>query len=698
MRADVAVEVADDEVELRGGEAEPGHRVRIRDTACMAGGDDACSRRADLAAAIERSADARTARTLRRRGWSRRTRRSPTSSSSDAARARRRSSRSRARRARSSSAVVADATLLDPLRDADGFARERTRRRLPRRRWRARSATRRRRRSGGGSGASCCASRRATCSASPTCPTVGRELAALAAGVPRGARSRIVEPDVPLAVDRHGQARRPRAQLRERRRRAVRARRRRRRAPSAPRARVLATMIDADARTASSSAPTPTSGPRAGQGPLTRTLDELRGVLRASGRGRGSSRRCIKARPVAGDAELGDAVHGADDARSCGPSVLDPDAIREIRAMKERAEETHRAQGPRRPRAQARARRDPRHRVRGAAAPARARSRTTESVRSPNTLDALRAARRRRLRRPTPTPTASTRAYRFLRTVEHRLQLCDEQQTHTLPSDDARAHPARAGARLPRQPGAHRARARSRPSTARTRRAVRSHPRAPLLRAAARDARRRPGPLSPEAAEERLAAFGFTDVERTRAAVRELAAGLTRRSRLMQQLLPVILEWLSETPDPDLGLLQLRRLAEGPARSASLAATFRDAPGAAERTCHLLGSSRVRRRRAAPPARVRRRPRRRRRRSRARRTARRARRRRVRHARVARRRRSSAARGCAASSAASCCASRRRDLLGFAPLEATERELDRARRGVPRSRAGVARARRCRSR
>jgi glutamate-ammonia-ligase adenylyltransferase len=101
------------------------------------------------------------------------------------------------------------------------------------------------------------------------------------------------------------------------------------------------------------------------------------------------------------------------------------------------------------------------------------------------------------------------------------------------------------------------------------------------------------GPLSSEAAQERLAAFGFTDVERTRAAVRELAFGLTRRSKLMQQLLPVILEWLSETPDPDLGLLQLRRLAEGPARSASLATTFRDAPVAAERTCILLGSSRV---------------------------------------------------------------------------------------------------------
>ncbi|HEX5095736.1 MAG TPA: bifunctional glutamine-synthetase adenylyltransferase/deadenyltransferase, partial [Acidimicrobiia bacterium] len=101
------------------------------------------------------------------------------------------------------------------------------------------------------------------------------------------------------------------------------------------------------------------------------------------------------------------------------------------------------------------------------------------------------------------------------------------------------------------------------------------------------------GPLSPAAVEERLAAFGFTDVEQTRAALHELTAGLTRRSRVMQQLLPVILGWLSSTPDPDLGLLQLRRLTEGYTRSSTLARRFRETPIAAERTSRLLGSSRV---------------------------------------------------------------------------------------------------------
>jgi glutamate-ammonia-ligase adenylyltransferase len=125
-------------------------------------------------------------------------------------------------------------------------------------------------------------------------------------------------------------------------------------------------------------------------------------------------------------------------------------------------------------------------------------------------------------------------AYRFLRTVEHRLQLRDEQQTHTVPEDPAdRTRLARVlGYRdepwrdaLEGFDADHREH----------QRAVRSiHEQlffAPLL-----DALAGVGPLSPGAAEERLTAFGFTDMARTRAAVRELARGLTRRSRIMQEL------------------------------------------------------------------------------------------------------------------------------------------------------------------
>ena len=179
----------------------------------------------------------------------------------------------------------------------------------------------------------------------------------------------------------------------------------------------------------------------------------------------------------------------------------------------------------------------------------------------------------------------------WLRTVEHRLQLVDEHQTHTLPADaDARTHLARVLGFRDR-PGQS---ALEQLDTEQQRhqtivRAI--HEKlffAPLL-----DTLAGVGALSMEAAQERLIAFGFRDVEQTRAALEELTAGLTRRSRVMQQLLPAILGWLSAAPDPDLGLLALRRLTEGYNRSSTLARRFRDSPIAAERTCRILGSSRV---------------------------------------------------------------------------------------------------------
>jgi len=101
------------------------------------------------------------------------------------------------------------------------------------------------------------------------------------------------------------------------------------------------------------------------------------------------------------------------------------------------------------------------------------------------------------------------------------------------------------------------------------------------------------GQLSPEASTQRLAAFGFTDATRTKAAVRELTRGLNRTSRLMQQMLPLFLDWLSASPDPDLGLLQLRNLLTGAQRLAQLVEPFRDSPEVARNLCLVLGSSRV---------------------------------------------------------------------------------------------------------
>ncbi len=189
---------------------------------------------------------------------------------------------------------------------------------------------------------------------------------------------------------------------------------------------------------------------------------------------------------------------------------------------------------------------------------------------------------------------ALAEAYRFLRMLEHRLQLYDGAQVHAMPVDDGER------TRIARTMGFADGRAGSAleqldAALARHQGTVRTiHERLyfrPLLEAFAGaddELLHRPGAI-----EARLAAFGFSDGPRTRAAVHELTRGLTRSSRLMQQMLPVLLSWLSTTPDPDLGLLCLRNLSDQRDRAEELARAFRDSPEAARRLCSLVGTSRM---------------------------------------------------------------------------------------------------------
>ena len=271
----------------------------------------------------------------------------------------------------------------------------------------------------------------------------------------------------------------------------------------------------------------------------------------------------LKARPVAGDPALGDRLAFGGRGASSGAGRSAPTTCARSASMKERAEAAGRARGPRRAGDQAGPGRHPRHRVLGAAAAAGARAGRSAAARAghapmPRRAGRRRLRRRRRRRRPSPTPTGS----------------CDGRAP--APARRRAAGPHRSRRRRPRagwpgcsgytgepEAGADRG---VRRDLAAARSGVRAiHERLwfrPLLEAfaGARHAR-------PEAAADRLAAFGFTDVERTRQAVRELTRGLTRSSRLMQQLLPLLLDWLSASPDPDLGLLGLRKLATGQQRS-----------------------------------------------------------------------------------------------------------------------------------
>ena len=297
----------------------------------------------------------------------------------------------------------------------------------------------------------------------------------------------------------------------------------------------------------------------------------------------------LKARPVAGNDDVA-AAFAAAAAERLWTRALTPEEIRSLRTMKGRAELEVERRG------------DADRELKRAAGGIRdiefavqllqlVHGRHDPALRSPTTLDTL-----AELGDAGYVDTADAellaRAYRFYRAVEHRLQLVDEGQVHTVPADDA------ARERLARTLGfrdSAEARALDRfdGELRWLRASVRSiHERLyfrPLLEAfAGADVR-----LTPEAAEARLMAFGFADAERTRQAVQELTRGLTRSSRLMRQLLPLLLGWLADAPDPDLGLLGLRTLASGPLRSRELAQAFRESPEAARRLCTLLGTSRL---------------------------------------------------------------------------------------------------------
>lgn len=182
-------------------------------------------------------------------------------------------------------------------------------------------------------------------------------------------------------------------------------------------------------------------------------------------------------------------------------------------------------------------------------------------------------------------------AYRYLRTVEHRLQLEGEHQVYALPADDAGLD------RLARVLGyrdtpATTAREQFGATHRRHQASVRSiHERLffrPLL-----DALAGTRPTDGAALAEQLAAFGFRDLAATRAAVEELTMGRGRNATQLRLLLPGLLEALSNAPNPDLGLLQLRVVLDGPVRATAVVPVLRESPVAGERLCRMLGSSKL---------------------------------------------------------------------------------------------------------
>jgi glutamate-ammonia-ligase adenylyltransferase len=181
-------------------------------------------------------------------------------------------------------------------------------------------------------------------------------------------------------------------------------------------------------------------------------------------------------------------------------------------------------------------------------------------------------------------------AYRFLRTLEHRIQLHELRRSHIVPEDEADLRRIGRSLGLRTDPVAE--------LTAEWRRHAREVRRIheklfyrPLLQAVARldpgDAR-----LTPEAAEERMAALGYADPAGALRHLEALTSGVSRRAAIQRTLLPVLLGWFADGPDPDAALLGFRRMSDDLGSTPWYLRLLRDESLAAERMATILSSSR----------------------------------------------------------------------------------------------------------
>ncbi|GAA0609450.1 bifunctional [glutamine synthetase] adenylyltransferase/[glutamine synthetase]-adenylyl-L-tyrosine phosphorylase [Kutzneria viridogrisea] len=188
-------------------------------------------------------------------------------------------------------------------------------------------------------------------------------------------------------------------------------------------------------------------------------------------------------------------------------------------------------------------------------------------------------------------------SYKFLRTLEHRLQLQRLRRTHTFPAEEDRSGLrwlARAAGLYPdgRRGAADVLLAEFRRHGNRVRRLHEKLFYRPLLEAVARvptEAMR----LTTKEAVARLAALGYTAPDGALKHIESLTSGMSRRAAIQTTLLPVLLSLLANTPDPDGGLLSYRRVSEALSETPWYLRLLRDEGAVVERLAVLLGTSKL---------------------------------------------------------------------------------------------------------
>ncbi|MDO7867097.1 bifunctional [glutamine synthetase] adenylyltransferase/[glutamine synthetase]-adenylyl-L-tyrosine phosphorylase [Nocardioides jiangxiensis] len=181
-------------------------------------------------------------------------------------------------------------------------------------------------------------------------------------------------------------------------------------------------------------------------------------------------------------------------------------------------------------------------------------------------------------------------SWRFLRRLEHRIQLHRLRRTHVVPDDPDELRRIGRSLGLGRDAGTEL----ERQWRSNRREVRRLHEKLfyrPLLGAASR----LPGDgavLSAEAARARLAALGYDDPAAALRHLEALTSGLSRAAAIQRTLLPVMLEWFADAPDPDAGLLGFRRISEALGTTTWYLRLLRDEGEVAERMARLLATSR----------------------------------------------------------------------------------------------------------
>jgi glutamate-ammonia-ligase adenylyltransferase len=319
-------------------------------------------------------------------------------------------------------------------------------------------------------------------------------------------------------------------------------------------------------------------------GALSRSLDA---TLAYYERGSATWERqaMIKARAAAGDRSLGHAfVTGV--MPFVYPEHLEPAAIDDVRRTKVRLEEYIRQRGKELTEVK---------RGRGGIRDVEfavqllqiVHGRRNAALRSPNTLSALQALADEGYVAAADA-SALAEAYRFLRRLEHRLQIVRDLQTHDLPADP------HARTTIARSLGLTDA-AVLQSEYDRTTELVRSiHERLfyrPLLEAFAGPAQPRPG-ADRVATQELLEGLGFAQPVRSYEVLARLVDPSTRLGKVLAHVLPVMTPAIALAADPDAALMRLERVAEAVGARPGPADALAADPGAARRLAYLVGASR----------------------------------------------------------------------------------------------------------